>query len=134
MAATNYLKTKIMEDLLGKVAFTPATPLYFGLCTGVDADGTIHGEPTENEYARVSKTNNQTTFPACNPAGVIENGVAIAFPTCVTDWGTLTHWFISDALTGNTNTLLFGTLNAPKTVETGDIPTIGIGDLILSLR
>jgi hypothetical protein len=64
--------------------------------------------------------------------GVTTNSAAIEFPQCTSTWGTVTHVGIRDALT--TGNLLYHTpLDASKTIATGDIFRIAIGNLSVTL-
>ena len=119
---TTYEANRLLDIQLGNG--TPAT-VYAGLCTGVAANGTITGEPSGNNYARVPLTNNSTNFPAAS-AGAKSNGTLVNFNVPSGSWGTLTTFFISDAASGNTNTKDFCTIPT-ITPGNGDTVKINIG-------
>jgi hypothetical protein len=67
------------------------------------------------------------------------NSGAITFPTSTSDWGTVTHAAVVDAVTSG-NILAYETLTKadfttanPKTVNTGDIFQIDAGNLKVQL-
>ena len=120
---TDLLKNAIMDLLWGNQSYTPADTVYLGFCTGVASNGVITGEPSDNNYARIPITNNMTNFPASSSGSKAIPGTgSFVFPEASDSWGPLTMFFISDHLTGNSNTLLYGPLAALKYVNKGDMP------------
>jgi len=132
MTMTTYTKNKILNHQFGKTAYTAAATLYVGLCTSVSAGGVVTGEPSGNGYARVAITNS-TDYFTTSTTGSLSNKAAVTFPACTTTrWGTLATIFVSDAASGDTNTLHYQALAVPKTVEVGDAPSIAIGALVFT--
>ena len=68
----------ILGELFGGVALAAPGTLYFGLCTGVTAGGTITGEPSGNGYSRKSITNDSALWNTPG-SGLVDNKVAITF-------------------------------------------------------
>lgn len=128
----DYLENELLDHAFGAALFTPAGTLYVGLSTTAinDAGGNIT-EPSGNNYARVAVTNNATNFPAAS-GGAKSNGLAITFPQASGAWGTVTHFFISDAPSGG-NIYCWGALTASKEVTTGDTLSFAVGDLDITL-
>lgn len=128
----DFLENEALDHLFSRATFTAATPLYVGLSTTTvtDAGGNIT-EPSGNNYARVSITNDATTFPAAS-GGSKSNGIDITFPTASGSWGTVTDFFISDASSGG-NIYGYGALSASKAVGANDTLKIPIGSLTISL-
>lgn len=107
---------EILDYLFG--SGSPAT-LYFGLYTDLpDPDGTGGTEVTGGSYARASKTNNGTNFPAASGAQK-SNANAITFPTATALWGNVVGVGIFDASSGGTPKY-FGPLENDRTIDTGD--------------
>ena len=132
MSFSDYLEAKLLDHIFGGQAYSAPTTLYLGLCTGVSEAGVITGEPVGNNYSRVTITNNNTNFPNAT-GGSKANGAILTFPEASGSWGTLTKWFLSDAASGNTNTLHSGDLSPEKTIGSGDAPKFNIGALTLTL-
>ena len=67
-------------------------------------------------------------------AGSISNGSEISFPEATGDWGTVTHFFLADAITGG-NLLVYGEINSGsgKAIETNDQARFKIGDLTFTM-
>lgn len=133
MSFTNYLEDALLDEVFGGVNYTPPATLYIGLSTTVptEAGGGIT-EPAGGGYARAGVTNNATNWPATGGDGVKANGTAVTFPQASADWGTVTHFFISDAATAG-NVLASGQLSVSKTIGTGDTASFGAGSLTITL-
>jgi len=132
MSYCDYLEAKILDHVFGGNTFSQLEHVYVGLCTGVDEDGTITGEPSGNNYSRVELDNDSDTWNAAS-GGSKTNTIAITFSEASGAWGTLTKFFISDASSGNTNTLGYGDLAASKTPTAGDVVKILAGQLAITL-
>lgn len=106
---------------------TPTFPstLYFGLSTlEVTAVGMSSvAEPAGSSgYARVSKTNNKTTWTVSSGGTPgLHNDVSVAFPSSSASWGVMRSIFIADSAT-NGNVLWFKKLNPGIVVQTGTSP------------
>jgi len=131
MSFSNYLENELLDHVFGGADYARPGTLYVGLSTADPGeDGSGIAEPS-NGYARVAKTNNSTEFPAAS-GGSKSNGAVIQFPTATGSWGTVTHFFISDASSGG-NMLVYGALNQSKTVNNGDSVRFNASQLTLAL-
>ena len=130
---TTYLQNIILDWLHGGQSYTPPATVYLGLATGVTKAGVITGEPSGNGYARIAIVNNNlTSFWSAASGGTKTNGhAAVTFNQDITNnWGTMSYWFTSDALTGG-NILEFGTTGGSNAVVVGQTPYIGSSNLNL---
>jgi hypothetical protein len=139
---TNYLEDKIINHLFGDDTgasgadhYTAPTTWYVGLQTVAPTDSAGGTEVAGGGYARQSVAWTLATGGTAQAS----NTAAITFPTASTDWGTVTHAGIYDALTGG-NLVAFEVLTKtdfstanPKTVNTGDIFKIDAGNLKIQL-
>lgn len=123
---SNYLENALINATLRNTAYTSPTTVYLALYTTDPTDADTGTEVSGGSYARQA-----ITFGAPSN-GVTTNSAAIEFPQCTSTWGTITHIGIRDALT--TGNLLYHTpLDASKTIATGDIFRISIGNLSVTL-
>jgi len=132
MSYCDYLEAKILDHVFGGSTFSRPATMYIGLCTGVTEGGVVSGEPSGNNYARVSKSNDSNSWNDAS-GGSKTNKVDIEFPEASGAWGTVTKFFISDAASGNANTLGYGDLAASKSPTAGDIVKILAGQLSITL-
>ncbi|MGB4823406.1 MAG: hypothetical protein WBP82_00690 [Leuconostoc mesenteroides] len=103
---TTYLKTRLIEHLLGKTTFTAPATLYAALYSVRPAvSGSGGTEFSAGSYARVAITNNTTNFPQTG-TGIIINGTSVTFPTATADQGTAVCVVILDASTGGNMLLI----------------------------
>lgn len=127
---TTYFLNQVMGNLF-KTKETPALPseYYIGLSsTAPNISGGNVTEPLSNSgYKRVKLEN------LSEPAdGVITNEQAISFDESTTNWGTMSHFVIYDALEAG-NLLMYDTLSTPRNVEAATIVTIKANSLTLTL-
>ena len=107
--------------LLGNVAWSAGTTLYFGLSSTLPTyAGSNITEPSGSGYARVAITNDQTNFPAW-VAGSSEttetSAVAITFPTSTGAWlagASLAYLIAWSASTGGTPYACWTMSNPPS--------------------
>lgn len=131
MPFNDYLRNSILNYVFGGAAFTTPGTLYLGLSTTAIAEnGTGITEPTGGGYAREPIANNKTDGwdTATGADNTVSNASEIAFTEASGAWGTLTHFFISDAATGG-NILVSGTLTTPKAIAAGDLARFTAGSL-----
>jgi len=128
MSASDYLETKILDHIFNKLAYTAPANLFIGLSTADPLDGgTGLAEPVGNGYARVS-TAAADWNSATSGAAKTDNANAITFPQASGSWGTVTHFIISDALSGG-NILFSGTVSPSQTISTNNTPNFPAGSL-----
>lgn len=132
MAITTYQANRLNNYLFGATSFTPNGTYYIGVSTtAVNAAGTGVTEPTGGGYKRVAVTNNKKNFTD-STGGIVQNKVQFEFPESTTAWGTITHVFISDSLTGG-NILYYDALTTPRTVQTATILLFAINSMKIQL-
>ena len=142
---SDFLEKKILDEWWGNNTLTVSGTLYVGLATAAITDATTGISVTEppttsggnpTAYARVAVTNNSTNFP--NATGTSpttkQNGTAINFPVCTTNWGTVTDFFFADGSAVSTGSILgWGTLTTAKTINSGDSSSFAINSITITL-
>jgi hypothetical protein len=130
---SNYLEGKVLDEVLGGVAFTAPATVYVGLYTAAPTDAGGGTEVTGGSYARAAVTNNATNWPAASGTPRVKaNGTAITFPVPSANWGTVTHFGIFDAATTG-NLLFWVALTASKVINNGDgAPSFAVGALTVT--
>ena len=139
---SNYLSKRLLDAVLGQNSQIPGfgsamTTVYVGLWTtsGSLTDATTQtNEVSGTSYARVSKTNNSTNWPAATGSTVATktNGTAITFATAgAGGWGTVNQFAILDASTAG-NILYWSDLTTPKTIAEGDTASFAVGALSIT--
>jgi hypothetical protein len=123
---SNYLENALINGTLRATSYTAPTTIYLALYTTDPTDADTGTEVSGTSYAR------QTITMGAPSNGVSTNSAAIEFPAAGGSWGTVTHIGIRDALT--TGNLLYHTpLDASKTIATGDIFRVSVGNLSVTL-
>lgn len=135
------LESWILNQWWGNATTTVSGTVYVGLATSAISDSTtgqtVVEPPTANTaYARVAVTNNSTNFP--NATGTSpttkNNGTAINFAQCTTNWGTCTDFFFADTSAVATGSIWgWGTLTTPKTISSGDSASFAINAVSITL-
>ena len=138
---SDFLEKKILDEWWGNNSLTVSGTLYVGLATSSMTDATtgitVVEPPTAGTaYARVSVTNNSTNFP--NATGTSptlkQNGTAINFAQCTTNWGTCVDFFFADTPGVATGSIIgWGTLTTPKTISSGDSASFAINAISITL-
>lgn len=126
MPASNYLRTKLIDEALRNVNYVPPAQVYVGLNT---ADPTAAGNNTEATGAWYARQ--PVTFNAQSTPGVTDHEGEVQFSPVVGPNVTITHLTIWDAPTGG-NMMLFNPVTTPKTFTEGDIPTFLDGEIVVS--
>lgn len=133
MSVTLFQANKILNLCFGSVDYAKNTKLYLGLSTTpIARNGTGHTEPTDSAYKRLSFDNNKNTFTQATD-GTLKNKVSLSFQESVGDWGTITHVFISDALTGG-NILYYDPLDTPRIVQSASSLVFPVNSITISLN
>ncbi len=132
MSFSDYLETKVLDHVFGKIAYTMPT-VYVGLSTADPLDdGSGLSEPVGGAYARVATTGATWNAAVAGAPSSINNANALTFPQATASWGTVTHFALFDAATGG-NLLGSGALTAAKAVASGDTVKFDIGQLSATL-
>lgn len=119
MSVVDTVANATLDALLGTPGLLPAT-VYIGLMTAApNPDGTGVVEPVGNGYARVSRANNTTEWPAA-AARVKTHANDIVFPQATGGWGIITHVGVFDAASGGA-LKAYGALDSPRTIAATDI-------------
>ncbi len=125
MSFSNYLETKVLGHVFGGTAYTQPTK-YIALYSSAPGEAGGGTEISGTNYVRQTAAFTVTGDTASNTA-------AIEFPTAGSSWGTITHIGVMDASTSR-NLLAYGTLTASKTIASGDVFRIPLGDLDITLN
>ncbi len=113
MAASDYLEKKLVDYILVGTAFpSPNATLHISLHTADPTDAMTVGEVTAGDYARQT-----VAFAGNAPStdGTLANDATVSF-VATSNWGTITHCGIFDALTVG-NGLYHGALTTSKAVD-----------------
>ena len=124
---SNYLENALINGTLRATSYTAPTTVYVGLYTTDPTDANTGTEVSGGSYARTS-----VTFGAPSN-GVTTNSGAVTFPTATGTWGTVGWIGILDASTSG-NLLYHTPLTSSKSITSGDIFTIAIGNLSVTLE
>lgn len=127
-AMTTFTANELLDHLFSAATYTAPANTTTALYTAAPSDAGGGTEVTGGSYARVSKTNNATTWPAAS-GGSKSNGTDHDFGTATADWGTVTHVGIFD---GSTNLLMWGALATSRIVKNGDSFKFAATKLVLA--
>jgi hypothetical protein len=123
---SNFLETALINATLRNTSYTSPATVYVGLYTSDPTDANTGTEVSGGSYARTS-----VTFGAPSN-GVTTNSAAVEFPQATGTWGTVGWIGILDAATSG-NLLYHTALDTSKTISSGDIFKISIGNLSVTL-
>lgn len=135
---SDYLEKEILDHIFGGNTagnvYTPPATLYVGLSTTTIVDaGTGITEPSGNAYARASVANTTTNWSAASGTTATKtNATDINFTTPTGSWGTVTDFFIADALTGG-NIIAYGTLGSSQAIANGNPVKFPASSLTITL-
>ena len=124
---SNYLENALINVTLRATSYTAPAAVYVGLYTTDPTDANTGTEVSGGSYARTA-----VTFGAPSN-GVTTNSGAVTFPTATGTWGTVGWIGILDASTSG-NLLYHTPLTASKSITSGDIFTISVGNLSVTLE
>ena len=125
---SNYLEVKLLNETLNGVAFTAVNNPYISLHTADPTDAGTGTEVTGGSYARVA-----SSFPtASGTTGLVVSDATATFPTATAGWGAVGWIGLWDSLSGG-NMIYHTALDAPKTIDAGDIFKISSGNLKVTL-
>ena len=135
MSLVNTSENAVLDWLFGsgdpseyELAVTSIAP------TDTLVSGPLPGEPSGNGYARVTITNNATSFPDAGAPladGTKPNGVAFQFPVATGSWGAALGWWVLYDK-DSSNPVMYGPIDPPKTIESADILRIPAGQMTLT--
>lgn len=123
---SNYLENALINGTLRGTTYTAPTTTFLALYTSDPTDADTGTEVTGGSYARQSITMGAPSN------GASTNSVAIEYPQCTADWGTVSYVGIRDAVTGG-NLLYHTALDTSKVIANGDIFKITAGNLSVTL-
>mgnify|MGYP003653696779 CR=1 FL=1 len=123
---SNYLENALINVTLRATSYTAPAAVYVGLYTTDPTDANTGTEVSGGSYARTAVTMGAPSN------GVSTNSAAVTFPTATGTWGTVGWIGILDASTSG-NLLYHTPLDASKSITSGDIFTIAIGNLSVTL-
>ena len=126
MAFTDYLENKLLAHTFSNTAYTSPSTVHVALYTVAPTDSSIGTEVTGGAYARQS-----ASFTTSGSATT--NAAAIEYPTATAGYGTVVAVAVLDAASSG-NMLAFASLDANKTIATGDVFRIPSGDLDITLN
>lgn len=126
-ALTNYAESLAIKWLLTGVAVTRPTSWFVALHTADPTETGATGELSGNGYARQSAAFTEDTN------GLVDNDSDIVFgPNTGSNWGTVTHVSIWDAVSGG-NCLFKGALTSSVAIAVNDSLRFPAGTLDASL-
>ena len=142
-ALSDYVENNAIDYIFRAQTWTIGATFYVGLSTAACSDSSVGTEVSGGSYARASITRSLANFAGTQSAGSTtassgtggqtSNNVAINFATPTAGWGTVTHFFISDASSGG-NLILCQSLTTSKTINTGDSVSFAIAALTVTLQ
>lgn len=140
---SDYVENNAIDYIFRAQTWTIAANFHVGLSTAACSDSSVGTEVTGGSYARVSVARSLANWAGTQSAGSTtastgtggqtSNNIAINFPTPSAGWGTVTHFFISDAASGG-NLILCQALTTSKTINSGDTVSFAIGALTVTLQ
>lgn len=130
LGLTDYAVDLILSHLFRNETLTLPTNWYAGLSTSSPGQsGSQAGEPSGNNYARVSVARNTTewTDPSVGTQNETDNANNITFPQPSGSWGTISHCFLADASSAG-NIWFQGALDSSRAIDaTSDPPQFNAG-------
>lgn len=124
-AKSDYLEQKIIEAVLKNTTYTAGANTYVGLFTAAATpeSGTVTEVSTGGGslYARqaVAAASGWSAGGQVSAGYEVSNAADIVFPVAGTDWGSITHAGIFDAVSAG-NLLYYVQLDVAKTILTND--------------
>jgi len=123
---SDFLENALINATLRNTAYTSPSVVYIALYTSDPTDANTGTQVSGGSYARQA-----VTFGAPSN-GVTTNSAAIEFPQATASWGTVGWIGILDASSSG-NLLYHTALDTSKTIDSGDIFKISIGNLSVTL-
>lgn len=147
-AMSDYLENKIIDAIFRGQALPNISNTWVALTTTPVVDSNTGANITEfaasGSYARVQISSNLNSWMGTSYAqgvvstgnnGTVSNNVAITFPAPTGNWGVANSFVLLDTgVVGTGNTLFYGQLTAPKTINSGDAaPTFSANTLSIQI-
>lgn len=136
MSFSNYAAQALLNYMFGKTSnFDTQPTIYVSLHTGDPGETGASECADSGAYARVATAATDWNTATLADPSLLDNAVAIEFPSATAAWGTITHFGLWDSGThGAGNFLGGGALSdQSKSVVNGDTPLFAIGDLDVTL-
>ncbi len=128
MSLTNFAENAILNHILGNTAYTPLPNTYLYVALGnTPTEGGTWTEATYGAYQR-----QVISFSASSSRSVTQNGL-ITFPKSTSGDETYNDYAIFDHVSSSTNMLAYGSLNNAINVVVNSTPSIGDGEIIISV-
>ena len=125
---SDFLEVALLNSTLNGASFTPVNNPYISLHTADPTDAGTGTEVTGGSYARVA-----SSFPtASGTTGIVVSDATATFPTATAGWGAVGWIGLWDSLSGG-NMIYHTALDAPKTIDAGDIFKISSCNLKVTL-
>jgi len=127
---SDYLEVKLLNLTLNGTALTAVNNPYISLHTADPTDAGTGAEVSTSgtSYARVASS----FATASGTSGAVVTDATATFPTATANWGTVGWIGLWDAASSG-NLLYHTALDAPKTIDSGDIFKITAGNLSVTL-
>jgi len=123
---SNYLENKLLDHVLRGTSYSSPTTVFVGLYTSDPGDDNSGTECTGGAYAR------QQLSVTTASGGIVTSSADVVFPQATTNWGTISHLGLLDAVTSG-NLLMHTPLTTSKAIDSGDVLKISTGDLTAAL-
>jgi hypothetical protein len=115
VSMTNYLENALLNEVLRNTNFAPITTIYGGLLTATsNSEAQTWTEVSGGAYARQA-----IAFNAPDGTGTCANTSDVLYPIASAGWGTITDFFLADAVTAG-NGVIYGALSVAKTINSSD--------------
>ena len=133
-ALTDYAELEVMEHIFHATNSYTATTVFIALHTANPTDAGTTNEISTTEY--VDYVRGSITFAAVSSRATI-GGAVSNFPQAGggSTGATVTHYGVWDAATAATGNLLaYGELVTSRDISAGNTPSIGAGEIVLSME
>ena len=124
---SNVLEVDLLNSTLNGAAFTPVDNPYVSLWTSDPTDAETGTEVSGGSYARIA-----SSFPTAT-TNTVATDADVTFAEATSTWGTVGWIGLHSASTGTGNMIYHTALDAAKTIDTGDVFKITVGNLTVTL-
>jgi len=140
----DYAENKIVDHVFRGTAFSESSPgsYYVGLHTTSCTDAALGTEVSGAGYSRIAIARSQAAWngthgtnsgPSSGTNGTISNNAIIQYGSPTANWGGVTSFSVSDAITGG-NPIVCTDLTTAKTINNGDAaPSFAAGALTIQI-